>query len=138
MTSTALREELRQARAYVEEGQTEQALDTLDRALQRLDADNLLTTTQAAAYLGLGSVNTVKALVRREGLHYTARGNRMMIPVAELERLRDSAVVRGLREADRAHEATIDLDGDLTIDECDALRAGRPGHAPWERVVKPA
>jgi len=76
----------------------------------------------------------VKALVRREGLHYTAHGNRMMIPVAELERLRDSAVVRGLRAADRAHEATADLDGDLTAAERDALRAGRPGRAPWERV----
>jgi len=134
MTNTALRDELRQARAYIEEGQMDRALDMLDRALQGLDTDTLLTTTQAAAYLGLGSVNTVKALVRRKGLHYTAHGNRMMIPVAELERLRDSAVVRGLRAADRAHEATADLDGDLTAAERDALRAGRPGRAPWERV----
>ena len=134
MTNTALRDELRQARAYVEEGQTERALDLLDRALQGLDTDNLLTTTQAAAYLGLGSVNTVKALVRREGVPYTAHGNRMMIPVAALERLRDSAIVRGLRAADRAHETTADLDGDLTAAERKALRAGRPGRAPWDRV----
>lgn len=134
IASIELRDELRQARAYIEGGQTERALDTLDRALQGLDTDNLLTTTQAAAYLGLGSVNTVKALVRREGVPYTAHGNRMMIPVSELERLRDSTVVRGLRSADRAHEATADLDGDLTTAEREALRAGRPGRAPWDRV----
>jgi len=134
MTNTALRDELRQARAYIEEGQTERALDLLDRALQGLDTDSLLTTTQAATYLGLGSVNTVKALVRREGVPYTTHGNRMMIPAAALERLRDSAVVRGLRSADRAHEATADLDGDLTAAEREALRAGQHGRAPWGRM----
>ena len=134
MTNTSLRDELQQARAFIEEGRTERALDLPDRALQGLDTDNLPITTQAAAYLGLGSVNTVKALVRREGVPYTAHGNRMMIPVAALERLRDSAVVRGLRAADRAHETTADLDGDLTAAEREALRAGRPGRAPWDRA----
>lgn len=96
--------------------------------------DQLLTTTEAAELLGIRSTTTLKLLARREGLAYERHGNRMMIPLRELERLQGSAIVRGIQESDRAHDATVDLDGALSEDELEALEAARPGTLPWERA----
>ncbi len=138
MTMTTLRDELRQARAYVVDGERDKALDALDRALEDVQPDRILTTTEAAALLGIRSVNTVKALVRREGLAYERHGNRMMIPLRELERIQGSAMVRGIQESDRAHDAA-DWGGDgLTPEQLEDLERARPGIAPWERLTTPA
>jgi len=133
MTITTLREELKQLRTYVLDGDRRKALAVIDQALEVVQPDQLLTTTQAAELLGIGSVNTLKLLVRRECLAYETHGNRMMIPLRELERLQESAIVRGIQESDRAHSATAYLDGELSPSELEALEVARPGTLPWER-----
>ena len=51
---------LEELRAYVQEGQTDKALDAIERSLNAIDHDRLLTTTEAAHLLGIRSVNTLK------------------------------------------------------------------------------
>lgn len=134
-----LRDELRAVRSLLATGETGAAACKLDEALQGLDAGRLLTTTEAAEVLGIRSVNTLKALVRTENLQTVMHGNRMMIALSEVERIREGAPVRGIRAADRAHDAADALgaqDG-LTQDEMDALSAGRPGIPPWRREQAP-
>ena len=130
-----LRDDLQAARSLLATGDTGAAAHKLDDALQRLAAHRLLTTTEAAQVLGIRSVNTLKALVRVEGIQTVMHGNRMMIPLSEVERIRESARVRGIRAADRAHDAADALGAleALTQDEMDALSAGRPGTPPWQR-----
>ena len=87
--------------------------------------------------LGIRSVNTLKALVRTEGIETVMHGNRMMIPLSEVERIREQCAVRGIHAADRAHEAAENLGAKegLTQEEMDALSAGRPGTPPWRHEV---
>jgi excisionase family DNA binding protein len=137
MSITELRAELEEARAHIaqiEGSQAKKALDKLDRALKDLAPGRLLTTTEAAELLGIGSVNTLKLLVRHHGINYELHGNRMMIPLSDLEQLQKSSIVRGIRASDRMHNATKDLgaiDG-LTPEQMEDLEASRPGRVPWE------
>jgi len=99
MSIRELRADLEEARAHIaqlEVSQAKKALDKLDHALKDLGPGRLLTTTEAAEWLGIGSVNTLKLLVRRHGIDYELHGNRMMIPLSELERIQNSSVVRGM------------------------------------------
>jgi hypothetical protein len=59
----------------------------------------------------------------------------MMIPLSEVERIRDHVVVRGIRASDLIHDATEDLGSPegLTQAEMDALSAARPGTPPWKQ-----
>lgn len=138
MSIAELRADLEEARAHIariEGSQAKKALDKLDRALKDLAPGRLLTTTEAAELLGIGSVNTLKLLVRHHGINYELHGNRMMIPLSELEQLQNSSIVRGIRTSDRTHNVTKDLgaiDG-LTPEQMEDLEAGRPGRVPWER-----
>jgi excisionase family DNA binding protein len=137
MTITTLRDELRQVRAYVAEGERDKALDALDRALEDVQPDRLLTTSEAAEMLGIRSVNTVKALVRREGLAYERHGNRMMIPLRELERIQGSQTVRGIQASDRAHDDADWGGDDLTLEQMKELERARPGTVPHEPLPTP-
>ncbi len=103
--------------------------------MKDLAPGRLLTTTEAAELLGIGSVNTLKLLVRHLGINYELHRNRRMIPMSELEQLQNSSVVRGIRASDRMHHATKDLgaiDG-LTPEQMEDLEANRPGRVPWKR-----
>jgi len=134
MTIAELREELEQVRELVLHGDRDGALGTLDHALRELDAERLLTTTEAASFLGVRSVNTLKLLLRQERIATVQHGNRAMVPLGELERLRDSERVRGLRASDRRHDAAEALGGEaLSEAELVDLEAGRPGTLPWGR-----
>jgi len=138
MSIRELRADLEEARAHIaqlEGSQAKKALDKLDHALKDLGPGRLLTTTEAAEWLGIGSVNTLKLLVRRHGIDYELRGNRMMIPLSELERIQNSSVVRGIRVSDCIHDATKGLgaiDG-LTPEQMEDLEAARLGRLPWEK-----
>lgn len=135
MGITELRETLSQALTSAEEGNVTETVRVLKSALREVDARRLLTTTEAAQLLGVRSINTVKAWVRSGYIHGVTQGSRTLIPVAEVERIQDSARVRGIRAAERLHSESAELgvDGELSQDELDALSAGRPGTLPWQR-----
>ncbi len=79
-------------------------------------------------------MNTLKLLLRSEGVRTVPRGNRTMIPLAEIERLQESERVRGIRASDRLHDAIDELGGSegLSESELKELEAVRPGRLPWE------
>jgi len=134
-----LREELMSARQQIEEGRPEKALERIDRVLEELNTP-LLTTTQAKDWLGLGSVNTLKMLVRKTGVQIEMHGNRMMIPRSALENLQDSPLLRAIHAADRLHERSAELgapDG-LSERQLQELEDARPGSLPWSTKSSPA
>lgn len=131
---TKLRADLRAIRSLLAAGETAEATLKLDETLESLGALHLLTTSEAAEILGIRSVNTLKALVRTENIPVVMHGNRMMIPLAEVERIQEGTGVRGIRAADIAHDAAEALGGPdgLSQEEMDALSASRPGTPPWQ------
>lgn len=135
MSIRKLREELVQARAAAAAGDTATAVRRLDEALQELEPEHLLTTTEAAHLLNVRSVNTVKIWCRMGYLHGIQRGGRTLIPVSEIERVHDSDQVRAIRALDTVYEATKDLgdDAGMTEEQMELLHASRPGKLPWER-----
>jgi excisionase family DNA binding protein len=140
MSVTDLRKDLEHIRASAQAGDLQEVVQAVDHALQSLDGSRLLTTTEAAEVLGIRSVNTLKALVIRNGIPYERRGNRMMLPLAEVERLRETPLLRGLRASEALHETIADLgpaDGEgLTAEELQDLEATRPGRLPWQRPAE--
>lgn len=134
MTIKDLRKDLEGIRASARAGDMAEVMRTADHALHALDPNRLLTTSEAAELLGLGSVNTLKLMVRQSNLRYEMHGNRMMIPVSGLEQLQESAMLRGIRASDKAHDANSELgaDGELTDAELAHLESARPGRLPWK------
>jgi len=84
--------------------------------------------------LGIRSINTLKGLVIRNGIPYQRVGNRMMLSVAEVERLRESPVMRGLRASEALHDTIDELgpEAGMTAEEMQDLDATRPGRLPWQ------
>lgn len=106
--------------------------------VELLDDDALVTTTQAARLLGIGSINTVKAMVRGgEIVEHRKVGNRTMIPLWEIKRLQASPLVRDLRAIATALSAGAppgeDEETSMSQEQMDILEAGRPGTPPWQR-----
>jgi|SRR5579859_2605953 len=134
MSVTDLRKDLEHIRASAQAGDLNEVVQAVDHALQSLDSSRLLTTTEAAELLGIRSVNTLKALVTRYSIPYERHGNRMMLPLAEVEQLRESPLMRGLRASEALHDTIADLgpvEG-LTAEEMQDLEAARPGPLPWQ------
>lgn len=139
MVIDEIRGDLIQARDEIKQGHPEQAIHHIEQVLEVLD-DRLLTTHEARELLGLGSVNTLKLLVRKAGINVQFHGNRMMIPMSALKELQKSAVVHGLQASDRLHAASsgLSIDGELSSEELDDLEDARPGSPPWSRVTSTA
>ncbi len=135
MTLVEQRNLLETLREQIQTGRDDEALRLIERSLAAVGGDRLLTTTQAAHALGIGSVNTVKVLCKAGTLAHIKHGSRTMIPLREVERLQGTSLVRGIHASERDHAATDALgdDGGLTQEQLDALEAARPGVVPWER-----
>ncbi len=112
-----------------EAGNTAEVAPTAQKALQELESDRLLTTTEAAEALGVRSINTVKLWRRNGFLASVQRGNGAMIPLAEVER------VRAIRAADKLHDvsAAFGVPEGLSDEEMEQLSAARPGQLPWQQ-----
>ncbi len=134
---TDLREDLKELRGYVAEGNTDEALRKIDRTLQELDGERRVTTTEAAELLGIQSVEIVRLLCNRGDIRYTVGDDgEAMISLSQIERVRDSEPVRMIRTLDRLHDEIEELGfpGEpLTEEEMEMLQASRPGTLPWER-----
>lgn len=103
------------------------------------DGDTLVTTTQAAKLLGIGSINTIKSMVRHgEIIDVRKAGNRTMIPLREIKRLQNTDVARDLRAMTDAMALgalpdEVDEGARMSREEMDILEAGRPGAPPWKK-----
>lgn len=139
MSMTVLdRSEIEQSLALLEtaaatDANVKAAAEKLRRALRDAEAHNLLTTAEAAAALGVRSINTVKRWVKTGYIHGVQRNERTMIPVSEILRIHDDDRVRAQRAVGKLHEEIADFCRELTEAELLALKAGRPGRLPWER-----
>jgi excisionase family DNA binding protein len=80
---------------------TPHARAVLERVRQELQPDHLFTTREAADFLGIRSVNTLKALLRAEQVPTVRIGTHTRIARQELERLRESRRLATVRTSDR-------------------------------------
>jgi excisionase family DNA binding protein len=129
-----LRDGLTAAREHVLAGESTQAVAAIDRALDELAPPRLLTTTEAAQMLGVRSVNTVKLWCRNGALDCCTVGNRVMVPLDEVERFKDDARVRDIRALHELHDSFAELgpDDPMSEEELAILSASRPGRLPWQ------
>jgi excisionase family DNA binding protein len=111
----------------------------LDEALAEIDSgETLLTTTEAAAKLGIRSVNTIKAMVHAGRIQARKVGTHYRIPLAEVERLQNDAAIQRLQATSRVHaqlDAELGPGMALSDEEMRILSASRPGTLPWKRVA---
>ncbi len=135
MSITELRQTLTQALTSAEEGNVSETVRALKAALQDVDSERLLTTTEAARLLGVRSINTIKSWCRTGYIKGVTHGSRTLIPMSDIERIQNSDRVRGIRMAEKLHAESADLggDGEMSQEELDALDVGRPGTLPWQR-----
>ena len=102
------------------------------------DDDTLVTTTQAAKLLGIGSINTVKSMVKHGEIASARKvGNRTMIPLGEIRRLHGTDIVRDLRAiADAMLLGALPDEGNeqtrMPQEQMDILEVSRPGTLPWK------
>ncbi len=95
----------------------------------------MLTTSEAAALLGIRSKNTIKAMARRGLIAATLVGTRFLIPVTEVAWLQNAPVVHELRavECDYDVMAFPGSNDPVGEEEMGSLRAGETGTLPWRR-----
>ena len=113
---------------------TPQARAVLERVREELHPDHLLTTREAADFLGIRSVNTLKALLAREGVPTVKVGSHTRIARRELERLHINRKVAAMQASDRRWDAVDAAFGEegLSKEQMDALSQSRPGALPWK------
>ena len=135
MEIAELRQTLTRALTSAEEGNVSETVRALKTALQDVDERRFLTDAEAARLLGVRSVNTVNSWARTGYIEGMAHGDRVLIPMSEIERIQNSDRVHGIRMAEALHaeSAVLGGDEDMSQEELDALDAGRPGTLPWQR-----
>jgi excisionase family DNA binding protein len=122
------RRELREARTALTTGNTARSLAVIDQVLAEMDETTLLTTTEAAGLLGVRSPNTIKGWVRTGYLRGVQRGGRLLIPLAEVDRIQESDQVQMVRADALLHEASAEfgVEDGLNDEELAALTRSRP------------
>jgi len=135
-TLEAIRERVLRARTQAASRHEDEIVRELDEALAGLDGgETLLTTAEAAALLGIRSVSTVKALVHAGRIDARRVGAHSRIPLAEVARLQQDEMVRGLRATGAIHarlDAELGAPIPLDEDELRVLADARPGRLPWK------
>jgi excisionase family DNA binding protein len=112
---------------------TPEAQAVFERVRDELAPDHLLTTREAADFLGIRSVNTLKALVRTAHIPTVKVGTHMRIARRDLERLQRDRRTQALQESDEMWDTVDDAFGaeGMAQEEMEALSATRPGSVPW-------
>lgn len=105
------------------------------KLMDALAEDQLLTTGEAAEHLGVHARNTVKAWAKAGKIRAEKVGNRYMIPMSEILRLRETPTVRNAQALETLHAEIADLGSDdgMSDAEMEMLHQSRPGTLPWER-----
>jgi hypothetical protein len=124
---------LQRAQELVTAGRRDEALEVLDELTRLWQPDQTVTTKEAADFLGIRSINTLKALLKAKGIRTVMNGNRIMVPMDALLALKKSREVARLRASDTAHDTGFDDDRPMSQAEMDALHDTRPGTLPWQR-----
>ncbi len=134
MSIPSMRKALEDILEHAREGNMEEIIDTAQDALHTLAGEQLLTTREAANYLGIRSINTLKAIVIHNNLPYQRVGNRMMLSLADLERLKRDPLMRGIKSSEALHDKTEipGADEGLSVGEMHDLEDARPGKLPWK------
>jgi hypothetical protein len=114
-------------------GESEEALELLKELEELWSPDKTVTTTEAAHFLGIRSINTLKALLKAQGIPTTRNGSRVMVHMGELLKLKRSRRVARIRASDAAHAVSFDDDVPMTDAEMAILHDARPGTLPWRR-----
>ena len=139
MTLTAFEDILDTIDRLVTENRVAEIPAVVARARAELhDDEALVTTTQAAKLLGIGSINTVKAMVRGGEIREVRKvGNRTMIPLREIKRLQHTPLVHDLQAITMALSTGAPSgeaeETPMSQEQMDILEAGRPGTHPWQR-----
>ncbi|GEM_PF-5723177 len=113
-------------------------LDTVKAKLGQLRAlvgpEHLLTTGEAAALLGIRSVNTVKALARAGKLPFRQDpGKQMRLPLVGVMDFKATRDFRRLAASERIHDETAGIGGDAIPPDALDDMAPSPGSMPWQR-----
>lgn len=134
MTVSDLRAAMDEIDHLVRQHRYDEIAPVIARVKQELAADRLLTTREAAALLQIGSVNTVKAMAHAGKIGYVMHGSHMRIPLSEVARVQDTAIVRDMRALERLHDETAILGSDdgMSEDALMDLSMSRPGKLPWQ------
>lgn len=135
MMTDTLRADLLHVREAARGGDMAETVRQLDKVLAHIEPDHLLTSTEATHLLGVRSPNTVLLWCRIGYLHGVRRGGRTLIPLSEVERIKDGDKVRLDQALDRLHDEAEDFGAPrgMTEDEMEMLHQSRPGTLPWER-----
>lgn len=139
MSTPSMRKALEEILEHAREGNMEEIINTTQDALHILHGGQLLTTREAATYLGIRSINTLKAIVIRNNIPYQRVGNRMMLSLTELERLKQDPLMRNLKASEALHDKTEipGADERLSAEEMRDLEDTRPGQLPWKAQAQP-
>jgi hypothetical protein len=134
MILAEVRTNLQVARERLIAGDTETAVQKIDRVLDELAPERLVTTDDAAQLLGIRSEYMVRLLCRTGFLDCRTEANRILVPVSEIDRVFDSRDLRDLRAVDNLHDASEEfgVPGGLSEEELCELSASRPGSVPWQ------
>jgi len=134
MGITTLRDNLRQARAQAEAGDTSAVIRTLDEALREIEPEQLVVAEEAANLLGIQSSRVVRYWCQGGFLRCVRHGGLLAIPMSEIERVQGSEEVRAMQIADAYHKASREFSTDEGLSEVELrmLSESRPGKLPWQ------
>jgi hypothetical protein len=134
MGITTLRDNLRQARAQAEAGDTSAVIRTLDEALREIEPERLVTVEEAAILLRIQVVDVIKYWCRSGFLRCVRHDGLVAVPLSEIERIQGSGQVQAIRIADAYHDASSELGTEegLSDEELQMLSETRPGRLPWQ------
>lgn len=132
-TKPALDERLDALEAAADRGDTAAVKAEAARLREYLRPERPLPASAVAAHLGVANPLMIELLVAHGDIRGVRRDGQYLVPLREVERVRDDPKIRYLRELDRLHDLTAGFGRRMTEEEMAELSASRPGTYPWQR-----